>query len=33
MDANKNETRHPISSVDDIFNYSEQLLTTVTFYE
>ena len=33
MDANKNETRHPISSVDDIFRYSEQLLTTVTFYE
>ena len=33
MDANKNETRHPISSVDDIFSYSEQLLTTVTFYE
>lgn len=33
MDENKNETRHPINSVDDIFNFSEQLLSTVAYYE
>ncbi len=33
VDENKNETRHPINSVDDIFNFSEQLLSTVAYYE
>ncbi|MGL4747012.1 MAG: type I restriction endonuclease [Shewanella sp.] len=31
--ADKGETRHPIDKLDDIFNFSEQLLNTVTFYE
>lgn len=29
----KDETRHPIDKLDDIFNFSEQLLNTATFYE
>lgn len=29
----KKETRHPIDSIDDIFNYSEQIISTVTEYE
>ena len=33
FDKDKKETRHPIETVDDIFNYSEQLLATVTNYE
>lgn len=33
IDADKNETRHAIDSVDDIFNFSEQLLKTPSFYE
>ncbi|MCU8075849.1 type I restriction endonuclease [Shewanella sp. SM29] len=33
VDENKNETRYPINSVDDIFNFSEQLLSTVAYYE
>lgn len=28
MDAEKNETRHPISNVDDIYKYSSQLVET-----
>lgn len=31
--ADKDETRHPIEKLDDIFNFSEQLLNTATFYE
>lgn len=31
--ADKDETRHPIDKLDDIFNFSEQLLNTATFYE
>ena len=33
LDADKNETRHPINNLDDIFNFSEQLMNTVNFYE
>ncbi|TVL10754.1 restriction endonuclease [Shewanella algae] len=33
MDHEKNETRHPLDSVDDIFLHSEALLQTITFYE
>ncbi|MCE9686344.1 type I restriction enzyme HsdR N-terminal domain-containing protein [Shewanella sp. AS16] len=33
MDQDKNETRHPIDRVDDIFNHSEALLDTLTYYE
>lgn len=29
----KDETRYPIDKLDDIFNFSEQLLNTATFYE
>ncbi|SNS20346.1 type I restriction enzyme HsdR N-terminal domain-containing protein [Pseudomonas segetis] len=32
FDQNKNETRHPIQSVDDIYNHSEQLIETAKFY-
>lgn len=32
FDADKNETRHPIESVDDIFGFSEQLLAGLSFY-
>ena len=33
IDAEKNETRHPINSVDDIFGFSDQLLSTIALYE
>ena len=33
FDANKNETRHAIESVDDIFNFAEPLRQAVKFYE
>ncbi len=33
LDSDKNETRHPIETVDDIFNFTEQLLNTVSLYE
>ncbi|WP_394230168.1 type I restriction endonuclease [Shewanella colwelliana] len=33
IDADKNEARHPIETLDDIFNFSEQLLTTTAYYE
>ena len=33
FDANKTETRHPIDSVDDIFNFADQLRQAVKFYE
>lgn len=33
FDKDKKETRHPIDSLDDIFNFSEQLKETVTSYE
>ena len=33
IDENKKETRHPIDSIDDIFNYHEQLLKTVDLYQ
>ncbi|MDN5501834.1 MAG: hypothetical protein L0G80_18130 [Shewanella sp.] len=33
LDADKNETRHPINNLDEIFNFSEQLMNTVNFYE
>lgn len=32
FDANKQETRHPIDSLDDIFNYSDSLNQTVLSY-
>lgn len=32
FDADKNETRHPIESVDDIFGFSEQLQAAISFY-
>lgn len=32
FDADKNETRHPITSLDEIFGFSEQLKTTVGYY-
>ncbi|MDE1237031.1 type I restriction endonuclease [Vibrio aestuarianus] len=33
FDEAKNETRHPIETVDDIFNFSEQLQSTLALYE
>lgn len=33
VDADKQETRHPISSVDDIFKFAEQLKATVNSYK
>jgi hypothetical protein len=33
FDEEKNETRHPISSVDDIYEYSDHLKKTVGYYD
>lgn len=33
FDKDKNETRHPINSLDDIYEFSDQLRDTVGFYE
>nr|MVB98516.1 restriction endonuclease [Vibrio cholerae] len=33
FDEEKNETRHPIETVDDIFNFSEHLQNTLSLYE
>ncbi|MGR5195253.1 type I restriction endonuclease [Vibrio rotiferianus] len=33
FDESKTEVRHPIESVDDIFNFSEQLQNTLALYE
>ncbi|MCY1465773.1 hypothetical protein D9M71_839660 [compost metagenome] len=33
FDAEKNETRHPIASVDDIYGFTEQLRGTISLYE
>lgn len=32
FDAEKNETRHPICELDEIFNYAEQMKSTATSY-
>lgn len=32
FDSNKNETRHPIESLDDIYKYSDALVETIGFY-
>ena len=33
FDADKKETRHPIETLDDIFNFSEELKNTISLYE
>ena len=33
FDDKKTETRHPIENVDDIFNYAEHLLKTLSYYK
>ncbi|MGB3151135.1 MAG: type I restriction endonuclease [Maribacter sp.] len=33
IDRNKEETRHPIDSIDNIYQFEEQLLKTVDYYE
>ncbi|MEJ1227837.1 MULTISPECIES: type I restriction endonuclease [unclassified Pseudomonas] len=33
FDKDKNETRHPISSLDDIYGFSDSLKETITFYQ
>lgn len=33
FDEEKNETRHPIDTIDDIFNFSEELQNTLALYE
>ncbi|WP_339904789.1 type I restriction endonuclease [Pseudomonas guineae] len=32
FDQEKNETRHPISTLDEIYDFADQLKTTVSFY-
>lgn len=32
FDQEKNETRHPISSLDEIYDFADQLKTTINFY-
>lgn len=32
FDERKSETRHPISSIDEIYNFAEALRRTVSFY-
>lgn len=32
FDAEKNETRHPIDSLDDIFSFTDVLIETSGFY-
>ncbi len=32
FDQDKNESKHPIEKLDDIYNFSDQLLTTVDYY-
>ncbi|MNC46708.1 hypothetical protein D3C75_957360 [compost metagenome] len=33
FDEEKNETRHPINSIDDIYEYSDRLKKTVGYYD
>lgn len=33
FDKDKNETRHPIETLDDIYNFSDQLRAAVSYYE
>lgn len=33
FDDTKNETRHPIENIDDIFNFTDQLQNTISLYE
>lgn len=33
IDKDKNELRHPIESLDEIFSFNDQLLDTLTYYE
>lgn len=33
FDKDKNETRHPISSLDDIYEFSNALKETVAYYQ
>lgn len=33
FDEQKNETRHPINSIDDIFDFSDIIQSTITLYE
>jgi len=33
FDKDKNETRHPINSLDDIYGFSDSLKETITFYQ
>jgi len=33
FDEKKQETRHPIQLIDDIFNFSDALISTIDFYE
>lgn len=32
FDQEKNETRHPIGSLDEIYDFADQLKTTISFY-
>lgn len=33
FDENKKETKHEITSLNDIYNYSEYLINTISFYD
>ena len=33
FDENKEETKHEIETIDNIYDYEEQLLKTVDYYE
>jgi len=33
FDVDKNETRHPIDNLDQIFDFSDALLQTIKYYE
>lgn len=33
FDQNKTETKHPIESIDEIYNFETQLLETISYYE
>jgi hypothetical protein len=33
FDSEKNETRHPIETIDEIYNFAEQIRATVHYYD
>ena len=33
FDSEKNETRHPIETLDEIYNFADEIRATVHFYD